>query len=155
MSDRNGPGAIGWFILALIVVLSFAAGRASAATYIISKNDRGGYLLPAYRAMVEKNAGGHRVEIRSRLCLSSCVLHLGAWDLCISSYTVFGLHSAGGTDDQRAIDAANRLIADAISYHATELGEWFLSIPAKGQRVHRKTGAELISAYGYEECQRS
>lgn len=141
-------GVVFWAIVAVIVW----ASSATPATYIISKNDRGGYVKPAFIAMLEKNKAGHRVEIRNRTCLSACTIHLGTDNLCISADTGFGFHKAGGSRDKNSIARAHAMITSALNHHSTELGSMFFNVWSKSRTMHRETGAELNRDYGVPLC---
>lgn len=59
---------------------------------IVVGNDRGGLVSRRVTEIQKIRAGGQRVEIRGRLCLSTCTMYLGLPQTCVSPTTVFGFH---------------------------------------------------------------
>ncbi len=152
--DASGAGAL---ILAVILGLGMTFGHglpASAQDHglVVVGNDRGG-LIGARADEVDRiNVLGTRVEIKGRICYSSCTMYLGAGDICISPTTEFGFH--GPSDQGRPLSASNfdRWSRVMARYYNEPLREWFMTDGRYRQsNVYQITGAQLINL-GYAPC---
>lgn len=128
----------------LFTVLSLAAVQAAAAPYIVS-TDRGGDLADRLREIEHILEAGLSVQIRGRVCYSTCTMFLGLPGTCVTPGTVFGFHgpSRGGHRLAPAeFEYFSRVIA---SYYPRRLADWFM---ARGRHkirgVYKLRGADLI-----------
>ena len=142
-----------WRLVAVTLVL-FGATCAAGQTIDVKVigNDRGGLIGARVIEVAELNAHHRRVELRGRICYSSCTLYLGARDLCISPQTVFGFH--GPSRHGAALDTGQFEHWSAVMarHYKPPLRNWFLGT-ARHQinRISRISGAQLI-ALGYPAC---
>jgi hypothetical protein len=119
---------------------------------VIIQNDRGGSIGDRLLAIDRANTSRTRIELRGRVCFSSCTLYLGADDVCLSADTVFGFH--GPSRHGRALPPAefeHWSHAMAAQYRVP-LRDWFLSTARyRTTRYYRVTGTQLITI-GYTPC---
>jgi hypothetical protein len=138
----------------MLVLALTGSGPAVAqkhATFVIH-NDRGGPIGERLLVITHANTNHTRIELRGRICYSSCTLYLGADDLCISPDTIFGFH--GPSRHGRALppnefEHWSQLMA---AQYRTPLRIWFLnSARHRITGYHRLTGTQLIEI-GYPSC---
>lgn len=136
----------------LLVGLCLLAQTAMAEGILIIGNDRGGYVGQRAQEISDLNDSATRVELRGRICLSSCTLYLGVHDLCISPRTVFGFHGPsrhGAPLPPSEFEHWSQVMA---THYAAPLRAWFLSDARfEIDNYHRITGKNLI-ALGYPSC---
>lgn len=143
----------GRYVRCVVAGLSvgLVTGAAQGQTVVIG-NDRGGLIGARVIEVAQLNAQNRRVELRGRVCYSSCTLYLGADDLCISPHTTFGFH--GPSRNGRPLqDRQFEHWSNVMARHYTPpLRDWFLR-DARHQigRIRRVSGARLI-AMGYPPC---
>ncbi len=131
--------------------LAQLAGAARPHVIVIS-NDRGG-LVRARAAEIDRIAAAHqRVEIRGRVCLSSCTMYLGLADTCISPATSFGFHGPsfyGAKLSVRDFEYWSRVIA---SHYPEPLRAWYMRTGrTRISSYFRVSGRELIRM-GIRQC---
>ena len=127
------------------------ANSARAGVFVVS-NDRGGLVGRRAEQIEQILAAGQRVEIRGRVCLSSCTMYLGLPQTCISPNTSFGFHGPsyyGSALSASDFEYWSNLIA---SYYPAPLREWYMR---KGRTrisgYFRISGRELIRL-GIRQC---
>jgi len=140
---------------ALTLSLAAPPEAAKAAPYgatIIVGSDQGGFIRARLREIDRIRARHQRVEIRGRVCLSSCTMYLAVEDVCVSPQTSFGFHAPGmafGSLTPEQADYLSRLIA---SYYPPVLADWYLAEGRKKSKgMFRVSGANLI-ALGVPAC---
>lgn len=126
--------------------------RPEAARPLIVRNDRGGLVGARAEEIIRLRKSGRRVELRGRVCLSSCTMYLGVPNLCVSVGTTFGFHGPsyyGQPLSARDFEYWSQLIA---AHYPDALKRWYL---AKGR--HRKSGyyqvkGSALIAMGVPRC---
>lgn len=125
-----------------------AAGR---APYVVG-NDRGGYLHDRLVELGNLQRNGTRVQIRGRVCYSTCTMFLGLSGTCVDPNTTFGFHGPSKSGRRLApqqFDYFSQVMAD---YYPTQLRDWFMR---EGRHrisgVYKIKGAELIRM-GVKSC---
>jgi len=120
-------------------------------SYVVG-NDRGGYLHDRLIELRNLEQNKVRVEIRGRVCYSTCTMFLGLPDACVDPDTIFGFHgpsSSGRRLAQTDFDYFSRVMAD---YYPKPLREWFM---AEGRNrisgVYKVKGSRII-AMGVPAC---
>lgn len=120
------------------------AAAAAQQTYVVG-SDRGGYLHDRLIELSNLQKRGVRVEIRGKVCYSTCTMFLGLPGACVDPGTTFGFHgpSRGGRRlTQEKFDYFSRVMAQ---YYPAPLKAWFM---AEGRNrvsgVHKIKGSEII-----------
>ncbi|MGR1583105.1 hypothetical protein ACSSNL_16770 [Thalassobius sp. S69A] len=115
-------------------------------------NDRGGLVSERLAEMARLAANSTPIQIRGRLCLSSCTMFLGAKTVCVIPQTRFGFHAPtdhGRPLPPKAFEYWSHVIA---AHYPHALAEWYLKT---GRYLHKGyyylTGAQLI-AMGIPAC---
>ena len=115
-------------------------------------NDRGGLVGARAVEITALNARGGRVELRGRICYSSCTMYLGADDVCILPETTFGFHGPsrhGAVLNPSQFEHWSQVMA---AHYQPPLHDWFLTTARYDiNRIFRISGAQLI-ALGYTPC---
>ncbi|MFY0634834.1 MAG: hypothetical protein JXQ91_13565 [Vannielia sp.] len=129
-----------------------SAAPVNVAPTVIVGNDRGGFIRARLKELREIRDSGQRVEIRGKVCFSTCTMYLGADDVCISPKTTFGFHGpamAIGRMTQAQFDYTSRVIA---SHYPPSIAQWYM---AEGRTritgFYRMKGEQLIRL-GIESC---
>lgn len=128
--------------------LTLAPLLPSAATaqqsYVVG-SDRGGYLHDRLVELNNLERNNVRVEIRGRVCYSTCTMFLGLPGACVDPETTFGFHGpsrSGRRLAQKDFDYFSRVMAD---YYPKPLKEWFM---AEGRNrisgVYKVKGSKII-----------
>lgn len=137
-------------LVALLGVLVASAAHAGQ-TYVVG-NDRGGYLHDRLIELENLQANGVRVEIRGRLCYSTCTMFLGLPGTCVEPGTTFGFHGPsrrGRPLTQTEFDYFSTVMS---SFYPEPLKAWFLE---KGRNrltgVYKIKGRDIIRM-GIPEC---
>ncbi len=151
--------------VALSLVLSLPIGisgaRAAGTTgttgargsdVIVINNDRGGVVRKRVNEIKRLRAAHKRVEIRGRICYSSCTMYLGLPDTCVSPDTSFGFHGPsyyGTRLSNRDFEYWSNVIA---SHYPQPLRRWYLR---EGRNrisgFYKISGRELIRL-GIKPC---
>lgn len=143
------------FLVGVPLCIVFWAGVATADTYPLKRNDRGGLVLEYIQRVTDHNAAGDRVELRMRRCLSACTLLLGVNDVCVSPRTRFGFHrvnvSGRMSAEAKAAIAASYERTMAETYPAS-IGIWYAAKAAGNREVSWLSGADIIRDHGMQEC---
>ncbi|WP_421056989.1 hypothetical protein [Leisingera sp. D0M16] len=139
------------FGLALAPLLSSAA---DANQILIVGDDPGGYLHLRLIELKKLRRSGVRVEIRGRICYSTCTMFLGLPGTCVHPHTIFGFHGPsrnGRRLRQKDFDYFSQVMAD---YYPKPLKAWFME-RARNRivGVYKIKGSELIRI-GIPACER-
>lgn len=138
--------------LAMLLGITGFGAQAQNTAPLVVQNDRGGLIGARALEISQLNARNIRVELRGRICYSSCTLYLGANDVCLREETIFGFHgpSQRGTAlPQERFEHWSNVMA---AHYNAPLREWFLSEARHRLSGHyRISGASLI-ALGYPAC---
>ena len=128
--------------LALAIVQPSAA--VAQQTYVVG-SDRGGYLHDRLIEIDNLSRSGVRVEIRGRVCYSTCTMFLGLPGTCVDPNTTFGFHGpsrSGRRLAQADFDYFSQVMAD---YYPEPLKVWFMK---EGRNrisgVYKMKGTEII-----------
>lgn len=116
-------------------------------------DDYGGSVRDRYIAIRALAKSGRAVEIRGRVCFSSCTMLLGLKGTCVRPETRFGFHGpsrSGKPLPPSQFDLASRIIA---SGYPPALRSWYMDT-ARYRLVglHLRTGAELIALGLVNRC---
>ena len=148
------PAWIGRFLVSSILVAAISATglQAGGAPPYVVENDRGGFLVDRLREIRNLRASGQPVEIRGRVCLSTCTLFLGLPQTCIHPSTSFGFHGPsrmGRKMTAERFDYYSRVIAQ---YYPEPLQSWYLRKGRKKIRGMHRIPGERIVAMGVPAC---
>lgn len=129
----------------LCVFFLLACFPAAAGSYVVH-SDRGGPLSERLLEIDQIKEEGLLVEIRGRVCFSTCTMFLGLPGVCVEPTTTFGFHGptrGGRRLAQEQFDYFSLIIAQ---YYPEPLKGWFM---AEGRHrirgVYRVSGADLIA----------
>ncbi|MFV2034775.1 MAG: hypothetical protein ACC631_06655 [Halocynthiibacter sp.] len=128
-----------------------AASTARGQVVVVS-NDRGGLVGRRAEQIETIRATRQRVEIRGRICLSSCTMYLGLPNTCISPDTSFGFH--GPSFYGTALSPADFEYWSAViaSYYPQPLRDWYMREGrTRISNYFRISGRELIRM-GIKQC---
>ncbi|PRY73873.1 hypothetical protein [Marivita geojedonensis] len=140
-------------VSASVVCFTLVGGalQAQSAAFVVG-NDRGGIVGDRAAEIRRLKSAGRRVEIRGRICLSSCTMYLGAGDVCVDPETRFGFHGPSYYGQPLApqhFEYWSEVIAD---HYPKPLKDWFMSTARyRMNGYHTIKGAELIRL-GTPEC---
>jgi hypothetical protein len=135
------------------LALALLQPQAAAAqqTYVVG-SDRGGYLHDRLIELNNLQKNGVRVEIRGRVCYSTCTMFLGLPGACVDPSTTFGFHGpsrSGRRLAQKDFDYFSRVMAD---HYPKPLKDWFM---AEGRNrlsgIYKIKGSEIIRM-GVKSC---
>jgi len=135
-----------------LALMTLQPSLASAQQSYVVGNDRGGYLHDRLIEISNLKRNNVKVEIRGRVCYSTCTMFLGLPGACIDPNTTFGFHgpsSSGRRLAQQDFDYFSRVMAD---YYPKPLRDWFM---AEGRNrisgVYKVKGSQII-AMGVPGC---
>ncbi len=134
-------------LLAVAALISAAAApsRVEAQQPFVVGSDRGGYLHDRLAELENLERNGIQVEIRGRVCYSTCTMFLGLPGTCVDPDTTFGFHgpSRGGRRlAPEDFDYFSKVMAD---YYPEPLKSWFMTTARNRiNGVHKVKGRELI-----------
>ena len=121
-----------------------SATAAGQAPYVVG-SDRGGFVRDRLIELRELRSSGRRVEIRGRVCYSTCTMLLGLPNTCISPRTTFGFHGpskSGQRLSAEKFDHYSRIIA---STYPQKLNSWYMQTGRmRIDGVYKIRGSELI-----------
>lgn len=127
------------------------AGTSSMLVRVVH-NDRGGVVGARAQEIATIQRRQQRVEIRGKVCLSTCTMYLGAGDVCVHPATKFGFHGPsyyGRPLKPQQFEYWSKVIA---SYYPDRLRDWYMSTGRyKADGYYTLTGAQLIQ-YGVQQC---
>ncbi|MEP2718486.1 hypothetical protein [Pseudophaeobacter sp.] len=137
--------------LSTLLVPVTAAEAAQRGTYVVG-NDRGGYLHDRLIELGNLQRNGTRVQIRGRVCYSTCTMFLGLAGTCVDPNTTFGFHGpskSGRRLSPQKFDYFSQVMAN---YYPPQLRDWFMR---EGRHriagVYKMKGTELIRM-GVRSC---
>ncbi|PUB12118.1 hypothetical protein [Yoonia sediminilitoris] len=154
MSCRLKAPAI-WACLFMIALLPAGLGHkvsAQPAAIKVVQNDRGGLIGARAMEIADLNAKRTRIELRGRFCYSSCTMYLGAENLCVSGYTIFGFHGPSRNGRARRARQFEHWTAVMAQHYNPPLRQWFMrDARHRIAGYYRITGEQLIQM-GYPAC---
>ena len=147
------------FPLLFTLILGAAAPLAAsdlgleARPVLIIQGDQGGRIGERTLEVDHINRDHRAVEIRGRVCFSSCTVYLGIKDLCVGANTVFGFH--GPWSEHGPIEPVwFEYWSEVMSrYYSPVLAAWFMQEARHvgPDEVMRVTGRNL-GRLGYSIC---
>lgn len=143
------------FIIFVLIGALFLIGKdiSTAKDILIVKNDRGGILAERMKEVASLRERDARVEIRGRVCLSSCTMYLGVEDVCVEPGVTFGFHgptSYGRPLSPERFENWSQIIAS--HYPIEQLRQWFLETARyRTNGYYRVSGQQLINM-GIPSC---
>ncbi|PCI43189.1 MAG: hypothetical protein COB49_12635 [Alphaproteobacteria bacterium] len=121
-----------------------AATGALSPAYIIG-NDRGGYVSDRLRELSQLRASGQRIEIRGRICYSTCTMLLGLPQTCILPNTTFGFHGPSISGKPLAPDRFEHFSKVMAQDYPAPLRSWFMATGrTRITGLYRIKGSEII-----------
>ncbi|WP_342076463.1 hypothetical protein [Yoonia sp. SS1-5] len=150
----------GWTLVAFgrliagigIMLISTQLVTAQGGQVHVIGNDRGGLIGARVREIAQINAEQARVELRGRICYSSCTLYLGADDVCVSANTTFGFHGPSRYGQPLPAERFEHWSDVMARHYQPALRNWFMQ---EGRHrivgYYQLRGAQLIQL-GYPSC---
>lgn len=141
-------------VLTVALLLTAAPGVSFAQVTPVKVigNDRGGYIGARALEIEGLNATRTRVEVRGRICYSSCTMYLGVHNVCVSADTTFGFHGPsrfGSALPARQFEHWSTVMAQ---HFAPGLRHWFMrEARYRIDGYYRISGAQLVGM-GYPAC---
>nr|WP_254438057.1 hypothetical protein [Ruegeria arenilitoris] len=134
------------FLAAAVMISTLSApSGVEAQQLLVVGSDRGGYLHDRLAELENLKVHGIKVEIRGRVCYSTCTMFLGLPETCVDPNTTFGFHgpSRGGRKlAPEDFEYFSKVMAD---YYPEPLKSWFMNTARKRiNGVHKVKGSELI-----------
>ncbi|MEL7175094.1 MAG: hypothetical protein AAGK28_01085 [Pseudomonadota bacterium] len=121
-------------------------------TVLVVRNDRGGSVGTRAREIAHLRAADRAVELRGRVCLSSCTMYLSLRRVCVSPSTTFGFHGPsyyGRPLSAHDFEHWSHVIAD---HYPAALKDWYLTTGRYRSRGYfRMKGSDLIRM-GVAQC---
>ena len=148
------------FVRVLCIMLCFlliskpakASVNDNMQNVLVIGNDRGGLLRTRLEQIEELRARNIAIEIRGRICYSTCTLFLGLEQTCVNPNTIFGFHgpsSYGRALQPSVFEQASRIIAN---HYPPALRQWYLqSGRYKINSIYRIRGEQMIRL-GVPQC---
>ncbi|MES0828491.1 hypothetical protein [Ruegeria sp. SCP11] len=132
-------------IVVALVSAVYAVPRAEAQQLYVVGSDRGGYLHDRLAELENLKRNGIQVEIRGRVCFSTCTMFLGLPGTCVDPDTIFGFHGPSRSGRRLAdedFEFFSRVMAD---YYPEPLKSWFMN-KARNRinGVYKVKGSEII-----------
>jgi len=126
--------------------------KSNAMAPLIVRNDRGGRVGRRAEEVRKLREANRAVELRGRICLSSCTMYLALAQTCVSPATTFGFHGPshyGQPLSPRDFEYWSQMIA---AHYPARLKAWYLR---KGR--HRNSGyfrikGSTLIAMGIKRC---
>ncbi|MEJ6403690.1 hypothetical protein [Yoonia sp. 2307UL14-13] len=141
-------------VRSMLVAIILGVGPACADHPLtkVVRDDRGGYIGARAIEIAELNARSIRVELRGRVCLSSCTMYLGATRLCIDPRTSFGFHGPSRNGRPLPPEQFAHWSDIMARHYRPPLRTWFLDDARHQLRGYKRiSGAQLV-ALGYPAC---
>ncbi len=151
MKTDNAFGFWGALAIMATVFLIGLAPRQAHPMDIQFPDTRGGYLYEVLPRVVAAERSGEPVQIRTRNCLSACVLWVTVKGACVSRHTTFGFHCAKQRGRCAENDLHNRVIAARLAQFNPDLAALF-DEASKSARLTRIPGSLMIDRYRAKEC---
>ncbi|WP_170407764.1 hypothetical protein [Ruegeria arenilitoris] len=131
-------------VATLLPVLNVPTRGEAQQLYVVG-SDRGGYLHDRLAELDNLARNGIQVEIRGRVCYSTCTMFLGLPGTCVEPDTTFGFHGPSRSGRRLApedFDYFSKVMAD---YYPEPLKTWFMTTARNRiNGVHKVKGSELI-----------
>ena len=128
------------------------AQEISARETVVIGNDRGGKIRTKLAKLAVIRANGQKIELRGRVCYSTCTLYLGLPQTCVLPDTSFGFHGPSNYGVRlrpEAFEYWSHLIA---AHYPEPLRGWYLKTGrARINTYYRISGTELIRM-GLAQC---
>lgn len=127
--------------------------ESQAQSTVVVRNDRGGLLAERMREVARLRADEARVEIRGRVCLSSCTMFLGVENVCVEPDVTFGFHgptSYGRPLAPERFETWSRIMA--AHYPDERLRSWFLETGRHRIRGYYRVSGEQLIRMGTPRC---
>ncbi|WP_425045985.1 hypothetical protein [Primorskyibacter sp. S87] len=131
--------------------VSDASAQSSYPPYVVG-NDRGGYIKDRLYELRNLRASGQPVEIRGKVCYSTCTMLLGLPNTCISPNTEFGFHGPKLNGKPLPPDRFEYFSQVIAQYYPQPLRDWYMKTGRN--RLHRayKIKGKRIIAMGIRAC---
>ncbi|MEP4037921.1 hypothetical protein [Pseudophaeobacter sp.] len=127
------------------------ASAAGQTPYVVG-NDRGGFVRDRLIELRNLRSSGRQVEIRGRVCYSTCTMLLGLPNACVSPNTTFGFHGpsqSGRRLSPEKFDFYSRVIA---ANYPQELNDWYMQTGRKRiNSIYKIKGSQIIKM-GVRAC---
>ncbi|MEL6957814.1 MAG: hypothetical protein AAGL89_02540 [Pseudomonadota bacterium] len=147
---------------AVIIAIALSGSAAAQTTEVVFQsapiepliinNDRGGLLRVRIAEIAALRDEDRPVEIRGRVCYSTCTLFLGLPNTCVLPTTTFGFHGPsnyGFPLDADTFNTASRIIA---THYPPALRQWYLETGRyRINGLYRISGENIISL-GVRAC---
>lgn len=134
------------------LLLQLETATAAQSTAYVVGNDRGGYLHDRLNELRNLQRNGTRVQIRGRVCYSTCTMFLGLPNTCVDPNTTFGFHGpsrSGRRLSPQKFDYFSQVMAN---HYPAPLRSWFMN---EGRHrisgVYKIKGTQLIGM-GVKSC---
>ena len=138
--------------MTLGLVVSLPATATAQQSYIVG-SDRGGYLHDRLIELSNLRQNGVRVEIRGRVCYSTCTMFIGLPQSCVDPNTTFGFHGPSRSGRRLAQAEFDYFSTVMAKHYPKPLREWFMTTGRnKISGVHKMKGKDLIRM-GVQSCQ--
>ncbi len=139
-------------VIALVFPGAALAQMTLADGTVVIGNDRGGVIRDRLIELRTLRASGQPVQIKGRICYSTCTMLIGLPQTCVSANTTFGFHGPsyyGRPMEPDDFDHVSRVMAH---YYPEPIKTWFLK---EGRNringLYRISGSELIRI-GVKSC---
>lgn len=115
-------------------------------------NDRGGYLVDRLSELARLRSSKQRVEIRGRICYSTCTMLLGLPQTCVSPQTIFGFHGPSRNGKRLSTAEFEKYSSVMAENYPRPLRRWFMT--KARNRIHgvHKVRGEQIIRMGIKAC---
>ena len=145
VANNTVSGRFNMLAAALLASILGSATTGHAADALVVRSDRGGYLHDRLIEIENLQRNGIHVEIRGRVCYSTCTMYLGLPGTCVDPETTFGFHGPSRSGRRLApadFDYFSQVMAE---YYPEPLKTWFMD---KGRNringIYKIKGAEII-----------
>ncbi len=127
------------------------ANAAQRASYVVG-NDRGGYLHDRLIELGNLQRTGTPVQIRGRICYSTCTMFLGLPNACVDPNTTFGFHGPSQSGRRLSPQKFEYFSQVMANHYPAPLRSWFMR---EGRHrisgVYKMKGTDLIRM-GVKSC---
>lgn len=113
--------------VATLIPVTLAPTRAQAQQLLVVGSDRGGYLHDRLIELENLKRNGVLVEIRGRICYSTCTMFLGLPGTCVDPDTTFGFHGPSRNGRRLAQDDFDYFSQIMAAYYPEPLKSWFMT----------------------------
>ncbi len=138
--------------LALTLLLMTHGASGARADVVIVGDDYGGVISARLEMLNTIRARGAQVEIRGKICASSCTLYLGLVETCILPQTQFGFHGPSNYGRPLPVADYERWSRIVAAQYPAVLRDWYMTTGRKTLvRMQIITGQTLIGL-GLRQC---